>query len=249
MSDVRIAVEDVSFAYGPQTVLENVRLEVRQDDFLAVIGPNGGGKTTLLKLMLGLLRPDRGRVRSAFEGRRGTVGYVPQFATFDRDFPLRVRDVVRMGRLGRRGPFRRWTREDRRIADAQLERFGLAPVARRPIGALSGGQLQRTLIARALASEPEILVLDEPLASIDAGFRDVMLRTLREARERIPVVVVTHDLTPYAGLAGRIACVNRRVHVHSEGGLDGATLEEVYGCPVELIAHGVPHRVLGEHGP
>ena len=241
-----LALRDVVFAYDREAILDGVSLEIGRDDFLAVIGPNGGGKTTLLKVLLGLLRPQAGRVERALTRRSG-LGYVPPFATFDRDVPLRVADVVRMGRLGVRGPLRRYDASDHEAVAAALERLGLAHLADTAIGELSGGQLQRTLIARALVGEPEVLLLDEPLASVDAEFREVLVDTLAELHRTLPVVVVTHDLTPFAGVVRQIACLNRRLHYHPEGRLTPAMLEEVYGCPVELITHGVPHRVLAAH--
>ncbi len=243
-----IEIENVTFGYGREVVLDRVSLSIRKSDFLAVIGPNGGGKTTLLKLVLGLIEPWSGSIRSRVSARGGAIGYVPQFSTFDKSFPLQVREAVTMGRLGVRGPLRRYGADDRRAVDSLLTRFGLKPLASTPIADLSGGQLQRVLIARALASDPEILFLDEPLASIDAEFRDVLLASLRELNERIPVVLVTHDMTPFAGVARQIACVNRALHYHPRGELTAEMLEEVYGCPVELVAHGVPHRVLRQHG-
>lgn len=244
--EVLIAVEDVSFGYGRQKILDGVSLEVREGDFLAVLGPNGGGKTTLLKIMLGLLEPWSGTVERRLSLE--SVGYVPQFAGFDKDFPLTVREAVRLGRLGRRGLLRRWRSGDARAVDEALERFRLTEVAGEPVGDLSGGQLQRTLIARALVGSPEILLLDEPLASVDAGSREVLVETLIELNARIPVVVVTHDLTPYARGVRQIACVNRQLHYHPEGKLTPEMLEEVYGCPVELVTHGgVPHRVIAPH--
>ena len=252
MAEPLLALRDVTFAYDEEPILDRVSLEVGRRDFLAIIGPNGGGKTTLLKVMLGLLQPRSGRVEraGAAEGRGprpATLGYVPQFATFDRDFPLRVREVVQMGRLALRGPLRRYTSADRIAVAAALARLGLAPIAEQPVGQLSGGQLQRTLIARALVGEPEALLLDEPLASVDASFREVLVDILRELHATLPIVVVTHDLTPFAGVVGQIACMNRRLHYHPEGRLTPEMLEEVYGCPVELITHGVPHRVLAHH--
>jgi zinc transport system ATP-binding protein len=241
-----LALHDVVFAYDDEPILDHVTLEVGRRDFLAVIGPNGGGKTTLLKVMLGLLAPRSGRVER-HSTRSRALGYVPQFATFDRDFPLRVREVVAMGRLRLRGPLRRYTSADRIAVAAALARMGLAPIAEHPVGQLSGGQLQRTLIARALVGEPELLLLDEPLASVDAEFREVLVDTLRELHASLPIVVVTHDLTPFAGVVRQIACMNRRLHYHPEGRLTPEMLEEVYGCPVELITHGVPHRVLEHH--
>lgn len=246
-----IELDDVTFGYGRETVLDGVSLKIARRDFLAVIGPNGGGKTTLLKVILGLVAPWSGRVRRRLgndgAGPPGAIGYVPQFAGFDRTFPLRVRDVVRMGRLGRRGLGRRFAAEDDDAVKRLVERFRLERVADTPIGELSGGQLQRTLIARALVSEPRILFLDEPLASIDSVSRDILTQTLEELHRSIPIVVVTHDLTPFARLVEQVACINRQLHYHPEGEVTGEMLEAVYGCPVELIAHGVPHRVLASH--
>lgn len=246
-----IEVDRVTFGYdgGHQArpVLEDVSLDVHHGDFLAILGPNGGGKTTLLKLMLGLLQPWRGTVRRRVR-RRGGLGWVPQFSGFDRNVPARVDDVVLMGRLGLRGPIARFRGTDRAAARGALDRVGLADLAAKPVADLSGGQLQRTLIARALASEPEVLLLDEPLASVDAEVRTTLVDVLADLNRDIPIVVVTHDLTPFAGAVHQIACVNRRLHYHPQGKLTTAMLEEVYGCPVELIAHGVPHRVLEPHG-
>lgn len=247
VSDVLIEVDRVTAGYRSEAILEEVSLTVRRGDFLAVIGPNGGGKTTLLKVILGLLQPWSGTVRLHLSPRRGAIGYVPQYASFDSTFPLRVVDAVRMGRLGLRGPFRRYTREDRRAVAAAIERYGLERVARDPVGALSGGQLQRTLIARAMVAEPEVLFLDEPLASIDPEYRGRLVDAMIEIQQEIPLVVVTHDLTPFAGAVRQVACINRKLYYHPHGELTAEMLEEAYGCPVELVAHGVPHRVLAAH--
>lgn len=242
-----VRLQDISFGYERMTVLDHVDLEIEPHDFLAIIGPNGGGKTTLLELILGLREPWEGTIERHTSGRPGAMGYVPQFAHFDPDFPLRVQDVVWMGRLGLQRLQRRRRPRDIAVIDGLLERFGLSEIRLRPIGDLSGGQVQRVLIARALAAEPEILFLDEPLASVDAGYRDVLVTALDDLRRTIPIVVVTHDLTPWAPIVGQIACVNRQLHYHSEGRVSEEVLHEVYGCPVELVAHGVPHRVLHSH--
>ena len=242
-----VELAGVTFGYDREPVIEGVDLVVREGDFLAILGPNGGGKTTLLRLVLGLEEPWRGTIRRHTSGRRGSLGYVPQSPVFDRSFPLRVREVVLMGRLGLRAPLRPYGRADRLAADEAIARFGLGEVAGSPVGEISGGQLQRTLIARAMVGEPEVLFLDEPLASLDPEFRRSLLAILREVQETIPVVVVTHDLTPFSGLVAQVACVNRRLFYHPHGEVTGDMLEEVYGCPVELVSHGVPHRVLREH--
>ena len=241
-----VRVENVTFGYDRRPILEGVSLDIGSTDYLAIIGPNGGGKSTLVKLILGLLEPWSGRISRRLSAPHA-VGYVPQFASFDRLFPLRVDEVVRMGRLGLRGPGRRYSSEDHQAVAAVLDRLGLTSVAPRNVSEMSGGQLQRTLIARALVGEPEILFLDEPLASIDSESRTVLLNVLSELNEHIPVVVVTHDVTVFRGAVRQIACVSGTLHYHPSGELTNEMLEEVYGCPVELVAHGVPHRVMEEH--
>jgi zinc transport system ATP-binding protein len=248
-----LSVRNVTFGYGREVVLDAVDLDVQPRDFLAIIGPNGGGKTTLLKVMLGLLRPWSGEVIYRLPSGhppRGRLGYVPQFSTFDRDFPLRVADMVLMGRLGMDGLgrlLRPWSRQDRAAAERAIDRLGLAAVARAHVAEISGGQLQRVLIARALVAEPEILFLDEPTASIDAESRATLSELLEGLNRSIPVVVVTHDVTSIAAMVRRIACINRRLFYHGDPELSQEVLEEVYGCPVELVTHGVPHRVLPPH--
>jgi len=241
----------VTFGYGREPVVEDVDLAIHPRDFLAVIGPNGGGKTTLVKILLGLLQPWSGEVVSRFaagrRGRLGRLGYVPQFSTFDKSFPLRVSEVVLMGKLGSRGLLRRYTKSDRAELAAVLDRLDLTRLARAHVSEISGGQLQRVLIARAVLSDPEILFLDEPTASIDAESRQVLTELLQDLNRSIPIVVITHDVTSIAPMVQHIACINRRLWYHAGGELDQAMLEEVYGCPVEMVTHGVAHRVLHDH--
>ena len=253
MSENLVEVRDVTFGYGREVVLDHVSLDVERRDFLAVIGPNGGGKTTLLKVILGLVRPWSGEVAfhlsSGASGSdpRGRLGYVPQFSTFDKDFPLRLGDMVLMGRLGSRALLRPYSRDDRAAADREMERLNLAPLARAHVAEVSGGQLQRALIARALVSDPDVLFLDEPTASIDAESRETLRELLADLNRTIPIVVVTHDVTSFAPMVSRIACINRRLFYHGDPDLSREVMEEVYGCPVELVTHGVPHRVLDHH--
>jgi zinc transport system ATP-binding protein len=250
MHEPLVEVRDVTFGYGREVVLDHVSLTIEAHDFLAVIGPNGGGKTTLLKAILGLVRPWSGEVAfhlPSGSDPRGRLGYVPQFSTFDRDFPLRIAEMVLMGRLGRRSILRPYSREDRAAAGRAIERLGLGGVARSHASEVSGGQLQRALIARALVSEPEVLFLDEPTASIDAESRETLRELLEDLNRSIPIVVVTHDVTSLAPMVKRIACINRKLFYHGGPELSLEVMEEVYGCPVELVTHGVPHRVLHDH--
>jgi zinc transport system ATP-binding protein len=185
-----ISVRDVTFGYGSEVILDHVSLKIEPRDFLAVIGPNGGGKTTLLKVILGLLKPWSGEVVHRFpDGRPGRLGYVPQFSTFDRSFPLRVRDVVLMGTLTRRGLLSGYSAGDREAAAKVLDRLDLGSVAASHVAEVSGGQLQRVLIARALVSEPDVLFLDEPTASIvarDPGHASLRAQRTHPDRRRHP---------------------------------------------------------------
>lgn len=234
-----LEVRGLSFGYGPELVLEDVDLPLYPRDYLAVIGPNGGGKTTLVKLILGLLKPWSGKIVDHLPPRRGKFGYVPQFSSFDRGFPIRVADAVLMGKLGERGFIRSYTRADREDVARVLARLRLEDLARASISELSGGQLQRVLIARAVVSEPAALFLDEPTASIDAESREVLRELLSELNETIPIVVVTHDVTAIAPAVKHVACVNRRVTWHEPGALAHELLEASYGEPLGH-AHSIP---------
>jgi zinc transport system ATP-binding protein len=246
MAEALLEARHITFGYDREAVLDDVSLAIQPLDFLAVIGPNGGGKTTLVKILLGLLKPWSGSVTHS--GRhKPRLGYVPQFSTFDKSFPLRVSDVVLMGKLGSRGLLRPYTRRDREEVEQVLARLDLSSLAGAHVSGISGGQLQRVLIARAVVSDPEVLFLDEPTASIDAESREALTGLLQELNRSIPIVVITHDVTSIAPMVRNIACINRKLHYHAGNELDQAMLEEVYGCPVELVAHGVAHRVLHDH--
>jgi zinc transport system ATP-binding protein len=243
-----LELEGVSFSYGLVPVLEEVDLRVERGDFLGIIGPNGAGKTTLLKLALGLLEPDGGRLRvlgTSPVDARGRVGYVPQHARFQEEFPILVREVVLMGRLGAGG--RGWSPEDRAAAGRALEQVELDGLGDRPVGELSGGQLQRTLVARALAMEPELLLLDEPTASVDTRIGRRIYRLMDELTDRMTVVLVSHDIGVLSREVRSVACLNRRLHYHGTGRMPREALEEAYGGEVELVAHA-PRRLLDTHG-
>ena len=256
MKDLIVEIKNVCFAYNGQTVLEGVSLDIRQGDFIAMIGPNGGGKTTLLKLILGLLKPAKGSIRvlgDTTEKASHHIGYVPQDVHINRSFPITAMDIVLMGRLE---PERRWTKnsaQDRQEALNALKQMEIEAFANRKIGELSGGQRQRVFIARALVSQPKLLLLDEPTASIDAKGQAEFYRLLKTLNKDIPILVVSHDLVAISTYVKSVACVNKRLHYHNQAEITGEMLEEMYPCtdeevcPVELIAHGLPHRVLKHH--
>ncbi len=250
MSEFAIELRDVHLSLGGHPVLEAVDLTVKAEDFLAIIGPNGGGKTSLLKLIMGLLRPDQGTVLvlgKAPAAARGRIAYVPQFASFDPAFPIRVIDVVRMGRLRGHQLLRPPSVTDQQLAMQALERLSIADLAPTPIGSLSGGQLQRVLIARALAVRAEILILDEPTASLDVQGASSFYETLAELAQKMAVVLTSHDIGGVSPHVRDIACLNRRLYSHALEELTPGKLAEIYDCPIELVAHGMPHRVLHPH--
>ena len=256
MKDLIVEIKNVWFAYNGQTVLEDVSLDIQQGDFIAMIGPNGGGKTTLLKLMLGLLKPDKGAIRvlgDSTEKASHHIGYVSQNVHINRSFPITATDVVLMGKLE---PNRRWAKssvQDRDEALDALERMEIESFADSKIGELSGGQRQRVFIARALVTQPKVLLLDEPTASIDAKGQAEFHRLLKTLNKDIPILVVSHDLVAISTYVKSVACINKRLHYHHQAEITGEMLEEMYPCtdeevcPVELIAHGLPHRVLKHH--
>lgn len=245
-----ISVQHLWAGYDDQPVLEDVSLSIRELDFIGLVGPNGGGKTTLLKVLLGLLPPTRGEVRvmgkSVNEGR-WYIGYVPQVVEFDRDFPISVWDVARMGRLGKRRLLRRYTAEDDEITAQALRSVDILDLRGRSIGELSGGQRQRVYIARALATEPKILLLDEPMASVDPQVSGTIYELLSRLNEHVTILMVTHDMGAISSYVKTVGCLNRRLFYHGDEQLTPDMLELAYQCPIDLIAHGVPHRVFPEH--
>ncbi len=244
---VIVELQNVFFSYGGVPALEDANLIVKQRDFLGVIGPNGGGKTTLLKLILGLIKPDSGTIRvfgkSPKEGRR-SIGYMPQMFNFDFDFPISVMEVVLMGRLEKRGLGRGFTKADTEICLESLKKVGMEEFKNRQIGKLSGGQRQRVFIARALAIEPKLLLLDEPVSSIDQEWQHSFYELLNRLNEEIAIVLVTHDVGVISTYIDEIACVNGKVHYHGSTKDGIGKISEMYHCPVELIVHAVPHSSI-----
>jgi zinc transport system ATP-binding protein len=204
------------------------------------VGPNGGGKTTLLRLILGLHRPTAGSVRvfgRPPQESRARIGYVPQHSHTDPSFPATVLDVVLMGRLGRTRVFGPYSRADREVAMRSLEDVALEELAERPFSNLSGGQTQRVLIARALASEPELLLLDEPTANLDIAMENELYSIIQTLKERLTVLLASHDLAFVSGYTDTVACVNRRVAVHTTSEVTPELINELYGREVRFVRH------------
>ena len=241
----------ITAAYDNKTVLENINLTVFERDFLGVIGPNGGGKTTLIKVMLGLLNPTAGKVTFYQEGKEVpeiSMGYLPQYNSIDKKFPISVYEVVLSGLNRQKSLFRSFSPAQHEQVKQVIARMGLEGLEERAIGALSGGQLQRALLGRAIISDPEVVILDEPSTYIDKRFEARLYQLLAEINKDCAIILVSHDIGTVLQQVKSIACVNETLDYHPDTGITGEWLERNFNCPIELLGHGtLPHRVLGEH--
>ncbi len=246
-----VRLENVWVHHDSVPALEAINLSIKANDFLGIIGPNGGGKTTLLKVILGLIKPSRGKVTvlgTSPERARKHIGYISQFNLFDHDFPISVFEVVLMGRYNKSGLLRRFSEEDRKAAIEVLKTVEMFDYKERQVGKLSGGEQQRVFIARALATNPKLLLLDEPTASIDPNMQAEFYELLDRLKESMAIVLVSHDISAVSIYVSEIACLNHQLFYHGSKEVSAEELEKSYHCPIQLIAHGtVPHRVLREH--
>lgn len=235
-----IQIENLDFSYGSVPALEQVNVTIGEREFVSVVGPNGGGKTTLLKIMLGLLKPEAGRV-SVFGAMptvgRKWIGYLPQHASLDAKFPVTTMDAVIMGRLGKTRNLGFYSRRDHDIAKEILVRVGLEKLSNRPLSALSGGQRQRVLIARALVSEPRLLLLDEPSSSLDDYVERELYDLLKELNRELTIVVVSHDIGFVSRYVEKVICVNRQVHMHPTSEIDENIIHRMYGQHMHMVRH------------
>lgn len=246
-----ISINDLSVYYGKTAAIKNITFDVDEKEFLGIIGPNGGGKSTLLKAILGLVPITTGSIKAYGKEpviNSTTIGYVPQFATMDRHFPISVFEVVLTGRIkSGLSPFKKYSKADKETAYEQLERVNIKSLAKRQISELSGGEFQKLLIARALTVNPKLLLLDEPTANVDVSSREQIYHLLEALNKEMTIILVTHDLLAVSSKVGKLACLNESLVYHGEPQLNEQIVNKLYGCPVDLIAHGVPHRVLKEH--
>ncbi len=251
MKNHAISIKGLTVKYGNNTALSDINLNVKEKDFVGIIGPNGGGKSTFLKAILGLVPHASGTVSifgSPREQSTTKIGYVPQFALMDKLFPITVKEVVLTGFLpGKVIPFHKYSKEDIDAANQILDSMGISHLVNRQISELSGGEFQKMLISRALARRPKILLLDEPTASIDITSRNQIFSLLDILAESITIMFVTHDLLAVSSHVKSLACLNTTLVYHGSPELTDDVVENLYGCPVDLIAHGVPHRVLKSH--
>ena len=250
MSQPVIEIRDLWYTFNGHPILKEVTFEVSPGEFLALIGPNGGGKTTLLRLMLGLLEPNRGHIRvlgMTPKSASRRIGYVPQDVHINKSFPVTVKDVALMGCLDiKKKRWPRCSKADEQIVQKALEDMDIWPLRNNRIGELSGGQRQRVFIARALATQPEMLFLDEPTAGIDTNGQKRFYELMNHLNEAVTIVLASHDMMVISSYVKSVACVNQAVHYH-EGCEITDEMLDMYACPVEMIAHGLPHRVLKTH--
>ena len=234
-----VTIDKVSFSYNGNVILHDVNLTIFKFDSMCVVGPNGGGKSTLIKLILGLLQPDKGKVcllGASPENTRSQVGYVPQYAQYDPLFPVTVLDVALMGRLGNFG-WGRYSKEDKDSAMNALAEMEMSDLAKTRFSELSGGQQQRVLIARALVSAVKLLILDEPTSNVDAHVEVSLMEVLEKINERMAVILVTHDLGFASQFFQSVVCVNHSVHIHPTSEITGEIIQDLYGADIKMIRH------------
>ena len=246
-----INIDNIVAGFDNKIVLHDVSLDIWENDFLGIIGPNGGGKTTLLKIILGLLKPKSGSVRY-FDGEKEVsslkIGYLPQMNKIDKKFPISVREVVLSGLMAEKPRFRDFTAEQKQRAEEVISQMGLQELAKRAIGDLSGGQLQRVLLGRSMVSRPKVLILDEPNSYVDKRFESHFYNLLEEISKESSIILVSHDIGTVLSMVKNIACINETLHYHSGADISAEWLENKYACPIELVGHGdLPHRVLKKH--
>lgn len=244
-----VTLRDVGVRYEQNVALEGVNLEIYADDFIGIIGPNGGGKTSLVKAIMGVTEY-RGEIEFAPALRCHNhlkIGYMPQVSQFDTRFPISIEEVVLSGLQSEKGFFGRYTKADRQRAKALLAQMGIDNIASKPIGEVSGGQLQRALLCRAIIAEPKLLILDEPTNFVDNSFEKEFYGLVKLLHAEMAVMIVSHDVGTITSLVNAIICVNRHVHRHDSNILTEEQLLN-YNCPIQVVSHGhIPHTVLEHH--
>lgn len=248
-----IEIKNLTVGYeNKPKVLDDISLTIYNDDFLGIIGPNGGGKTTLLRTILGLIKPEAGSIYFYDKGERVSsinIGYLPQVNQIDKKFPILVSEVILSGLTPNKKYFRRYSSVEKKKVKDVSEQLGVASLLNRAIGELSGGQLQRVLLGRAIIDNPKLIILDEPSTYVDKLFETDFYKLLGEINNEIAIMLVSHDVGTIISLVKNIACVNLGLHYHSGSGISQEWLSTAYeSCPIELIGHGsLPHRVLLDH--
>jgi zinc transport system ATP-binding protein len=245
---ILLEIKSLDASYDSNTVLRDINFRVNENDFIGVIGPNGGGKTTLLKVILGLLKPIKGTITFNNELlSANAIGYLPQIATGDINYPVTVTDVVLSGMMIKKKIISRMSLADKKRASQVIGELGLTGLEKSPMNELSGGQLQRVFLGRAIIGDPRLLLLDEPGNFVDSTFENDFYEKLKELNGRMAILMVSHDIGMISSHVKSYACVNRSLHYHPSSEISNEQLL-AYGCPIQLITHGdVPHTVLKQH--
>jgi zinc transport system ATP-binding protein len=246
-----ISINNLSAGYEQRAVLHDVNLNVYQNDFLGIIGPNGGGKTTLIRCILGLMKPKSGDIRFFHEGKEVnhiSMGYLPQYNAIDKKFPISVEEVILSGLNIKKSLIGKFSNEQKDKVQEVITRMGLNGLGKRAIGQLSGGQLQRALLGRALVSDPEVVILDEPSTYIDKRFEMALYEILDDINDKCAIIIVSHDIGTILQKVKSVACVNETLDYHADSDIDTDWLDKNFNCPIGLLGHGdLPHRILGHH--
>lgn len=242
-----VELKNISAGYEGKAVIRNANISINSNDFIGIIGPNGGGKTTLVKVILGLINPLQGSIVNYFKKDENAIGYLPQINQFDKKFPISVMDTILAGFIHKTKLTHRVSRAQKEMTKALMDKLGILDLNKIPIGELSGGQMQRVFLCRALVSNPKLLILDEPNTFVDNKFENELYEILRELNKEISIVMVSHDVGMISSYVKTIACVNKEVHYHHSNIISQDQLN-AYNCPIQLITHGnVPHTVLASH--
>lgn len=249
MSNI-IEIKNLSFSFHDELILDDITLSIPYHTLIGIIGPNGAGKTTLAKIILGLLKPSKGTI--SILGRpartaREQIGYAPQHFFYNKELPLTILDVVLMGRLSKDKLFHKYTQEDYNAADKALKTVNLSSFKNHNIGELSGGQKQRVFLARALVGTPQILILDEAMTGVDVCIEFELYELLKKLKEKMTIILITHDIGVMSRYVDTVICLNKKIFCHDSTEAALQNLDKVYGCPVDIVAHGTSHRVLKEH--
>lgn len=246
---ILVELKSITVGYSGEVALKDVNFKIRKNDFIGIIGPNGGGKTTLVKVILGLLKPMTGEVINNLNGigMNNSIGYLPQVNFIDKKFPISVKDVVLSGFMEKEKLINKFSKNQKQTALSIMENMGISHLKKKPIGELSGGQLQRVFLTRAIVSSPELLILDEPNTYVDNRFESELYEKLKELNKSMAILIISHDVGMISTYIKTIACVNMALHYHDSNVISEKQLME-YNCPIQLITHGeVPHTVLGKH--
>lgn len=245
--DLLLQLKDISVQYGNNLILDQISIDIKRGDYIGIIGPNGAGKSTLIKAILGLIPIQKGVVNKASQLR---IGYVPQYSQFEKNFPITVMDTILMGAIKpRSGLFHRHSEADKEKAISLAAYLHIDNCLDKNINKVSGGQMQKAMIARAMIQSPEILILDEPTSNVDNSSRNEIYDILRDINrdQNTTVLLISHDIGAVSSYVKSVACLNQTLHYHPERAFTSAEIERTFGCPVDLIAHGAPHRVLEQH--